>query len=444
MTGSEILDLIKNAGVAGAGGAGFPAHVKLAAGAHKLIANCAECEPLLASDRFLMEQEAARIVRGLKLAMKAAGASKGILGVKEKNHAAVSALTEAVSGEDDITVHLLENYYPAGDEVQLIYETTGKVVPAGALPASVGCIVQNAQTLAHIADACEGLPVTARNVTVAGAVRQPCTLKAAIGTSVSELIDAAGGADCESPRVIIGGPLMGRVAADADSEYVTKTTGGIVVLPEDHPLIRKKCSDLGLQYRIARSACCQCSYCTMICPRGQLGLGVQPNRIMQALTMQDAALLLNADAVMACCGCGLCTYVGCTMGLAPDRFMTAMRSELLKRKVKTDRLPSPVNAMREFSKVPTGRLMRRTGILRYDTRPVFVRDINEPRKVRIMLKQHIGEACAPLVRAGDRVVKGTRIGEPPEGALGAAVHASVSGTVKTVTEDYIDIVSGSL
>ena len=438
-TKEQILDLIQAAGVVGAGGAGFPTHVKLNSSPEYVIANCAECEPLIRSDKYLMEMHAEEIVDGMRAALEATGARYGVLAVKEKNHAAADALDRASADDPQINVHLLENYYPAGDEQQIIYEVTGRVIPVGQLPISVGCVVINAQTLRHVAQAVRGVPVTSRNVTVCGEVASPVTLEVPIGTAVDYLIELAGGSLLADPAVIIGGPLMGRVTFDIAHEFVTKTTNGVIILPKDHPLIDKKNSDFDRQYRIARSACCQCNYCTLICPRSHLGLGVQPHKIMQALTLNRAEVLTDGLSALGCCNCGLCTYVGCNMGLTPNRFIYAVRADLLKKKVKTDKQPAPVNKMRDLVKAPTHRVIQRTGIAAYDVEVPFLSDHRPPSAVRIMLRQHIGAACVPTVARDDRVTCGQCIGAPPEGALGARVHASISGTVIAVTEDYIDI-----
>lgn len=154
-----VLEKVKQAGVAGAGGAGFPTHVKIACKAEYVIVNCAECEPLIKSDKYLMEQHSQEIVTGLEAVMDCTGAKYGVLAVKHKNKTAVGALESAASGNEKISVHLLENYYPAGDEQQIIYEVTGRVIPVGKLPIEAGCVVINAQTAFHVAEAMESSPV---------------------------------------------------------------------------------------------------------------------------------------------------------------------------------------------------------------------------------------------------------------------------------------------
>lgn len=435
----EILKKIECAGVVGAGGAGFPTHVKLTCSPLTVIANCAECEPLIRSDKYLMEDYAKEIIEGMEAALQCTGAKRGVLAVKHKNKKAVEELEKAVSGKESLSIHLLDHYYPAGDEQQIIYEVTGQVVPVGELPIKVGCVVLNAQTLFHVSQAVKGIPVTRRNVTIAGEVKEPMTTEVPVGAPVSYLLELAGGVTVQNYVVILGGPLMGRVADDPEQEFVTKTTNGIIVLPAHHPLVSRKTDDFNHQLKIAKSACCQCNYCTLVCPRSNLGLGVQPHKIMQALTLHNASVLADGQAALGCCNCGLCTYVGCNMNLSPNRFIAEVRAQLLAKKVKSSQKPGNVNPFRNESKVPGKRMIQRMGLTPYDTDIRHIDTIQPPKAVRILLRQHIGAPCIPVVREGDIVRAGQCVGEVPEKALGAPVHASIHGRVASVSTDYVDI-----
>ncbi|MGA1238142.1 MAG: hypothetical protein ACO34E_14915 [Limisphaerales bacterium] len=165
----NLIDLVHNAGVVGAGGGGFPANVKLASKADTIIANGAECEPLLHKDAVVMEEQSAAIVQGVELSMDATGATDGVIAIKAKNSHAVEAMQEACKGTR-ARVHLLGDYYPAGDEYDLVHEVTGRLIPAAGLPIQVGTIVNNVETLANISRAAAGHPVTHKTLTIAGAV----------------------------------------------------------------------------------------------------------------------------------------------------------------------------------------------------------------------------------------------------------------------------------
>ncbi|MCL2368308.1 MAG: SLBB domain-containing protein [Oscillospiraceae bacterium] len=308
------LDKILAAGVVGAGGAGFPTHRKLAAKADVIIANGAECEPLLRVDQQVMERYAPRLVAGMRHAMEITGAKRGVICLKEKYSAAIAALNKALKDvEEDLALQLVANYYPAGDEQALVYEVTGKVVPVGGIPIQAGAVVLNVSTLVHVADAVEHeTPVTDKYVTVTGEVQRPLTVRVPIGTPIRKLITYAGGPE-EPGRyaAILGGPAMGAVTTDWDPP-VTKTLGGIIILPRDHSLIRKKTAPLERQIKLSRSVCCQCNQCTMLCPRNILGLGTAPHKAMRALAYGTGAGL-PPEQIISCCECGICTYHACNM-----------------------------------------------------------------------------------------------------------------------------------
>ncbi len=436
MEKAQILKAIKDAGITGAGGAGFPTHIKLNCSAATVICNGAECEPLLRSDRLLMERSAGRVVAGLKAAMEAAGAKRGVIAIKKKYERAAEAFKRELNC-NDIELMLMKSFYPAGDEQQIVYEATGKVVPTGGLPLDVGVVVQNAATLSQIADALEGKAVTERYVTVNGEVKSPAVFTAPIGTPVRKLIEAAGGPeDMSQYSVIIGGPAMGRITENID-EPITKTTGGILVFPKDHSLIQKKSGNLEQDIKLARSVCCQCSFCTQMCPRNALGLKVEPHKVMRALAL-GAKGIGDANGVFSCCDCGICTFYACNFSLAPSRMMQRVKQELVRNGVKPEKkIPYPVSESLDNIKVPTSRFEARLGIDKYDRDLLLVEEPLKVSKVILPLRMHIGAPARPIVRSGELVERGQLIAEAAEG-VSACVHASISGTVK-VTETMIEI-----
>ena len=437
MEKAEILLKIKEAGIVGAGGAGFPTHVKLNCQAEVVIANGAECEPLLRTDRLIMENYASKVVIGLKAAMQASGAHRGVIAVKKHYHKAVDALQQAARGESDISFLLMDSYYPAGDEQLIVYEVTGRVVPTGGLPLDVGAVVQNVSTLMNIADGLEGIPLTDKYVTVNGVVGRPAVFKVPLGTSVRALIRAAEGpSNLDTYGVIIGGPAMGRITQDVD-EPVTKTTGGVLVFPEDHPLLQKRCGNPEEDLRLAKSVCCQCNFCTQLCPRNALGLKVEPNKIMRAVAL-NAPDLGEVNGIFSCCDCGLCTMYACNFQLGPSRMMQRVKQELMKAGVKpVKKVAREVGSNINDIKVPVSRLMMRLGIEKYDADLPLIETFENVSSVRLPLKMHIGAPSRPVVQTGDHVDKGQLIAASA-GNVGADLHASISGTA-TVTEQAIEI-----
>ena len=437
-----IVDKIRDAGVVGAGGAGFPTHVKASGKADIVLANGAECEPLLRVDRLMMQKYPHLVVKGIKALMEATGAQSGVICLKKKYHDAIDALERAISGEQNIRLFTMESFYPAGDEQQIVYEVTGKVVPTGGIPLDVGAVVCNVSTLINIANALDGLPVVDKVVTVGGEVRRPVTMNVPIGTPIRLLIEAADGPkNLEGYTIIIGGPATGRLCNDWD-EPVTKTTGGILVFPSDHPLIQKKTDQKEFDLKLAKAVCCQCNLCTQICPRNNLGLGVEPHKAMRAAFMSNGKLLGDYNGIFSCCDCGLCSYYACNFGLSPSRMMARMKSGLRQNGIKPEkRIKGDVSRSFENTKVPTKRLMSRMGILQYDVKTPLVEDGIAASSVRIPLNMHIGSASLPVVKIGDRVEKGQLIAEIPEKSLGARVHASISGTVTDVSNSFIAILA---
>jgi len=434
----NVADVIREAGVVGAGGAGFPTHVKATGKADIVLANGAECEPLLRVDKILMQLHPERIVVGLLAMMEAVGAKEGVLCVKEKNHDAIDALERAIQGKKSLRVYPLENFYPAGDEQQIVYEVTGKVVPTGGIPLDVGAVVCNVTTLAQVSDALAGQPVTERLVTVAGEVAHPATFKAPLGTPLGALIAAAGGpASSEGYTLIVGGPATGKLSKNF-GEPVLKTTGGVIVLKDDHPLIRQKTGNDEVDLKLAKAACCQCNLCTQMCPRNLLGLSVEPHKAMRAASVGKGSLLGDPNGVFSCCDCGLCTYYACNFGLRPSRMMTRFKQELSTAGYKPIKQVKG-NVASDFLKVPTGRLMARMGITQYDVDAPLEERVLRAAVVRLPLRMHIGAPSMPVVKPGETVKKGQLIADIPEGKLGAKLHASIDGTVSAVTEQYIEI-----
>lgn len=440
-----LTQVLQEKGVVGAGGAGFPAYVKIAGKPEFIIANGAECEPLLRVDRQLMETQAHKIVQAMEMVMLYTGATKGVVCLKKKYHAATDALEKEMAGKTGISVYQMDNYYPAGDEQQMVYEVTGKVVPPGGLPGDCGALVQNVSTLINIYDAAiNDLPVINRSLTVTGEVANPVTITVPLGTSFADCVMAAGGpAPSERYSLIIGGPAMGYVENDW-SQPVTKTTSGIIVLKSDHYLIKVKTTELEREATLARAVCCQCNFCTILCPRNALGLKVEPHKMMRAIGLGDMSLAGDPEGIISCCDCGICTYYACNFGLTPSRFMNKGKRELLQGGFKsTKTLKHDVDKARDILRVPADRFLKRLNVEKYDVDAPLKEGVLEVQSVRIPLRQHIGVPAEPVVQPGDHVSAGTVIAVAPPGKLSVNIHASITGTVTSVTVGQIEIKSAN-
>jgi len=432
----RLADKIQQAGIVGAGGGGFPAHVKAGAKVEFVIANGAECEPLIHKDYELMVQFPEKVVEGVRLLMESTGAKQGIIGVKEKNARAIEALSSAIKSKN-IKLHLLGDFYPSGDEYILVYEATKRLIPPQGIPLDVGIVVSNVETLYNISFAAEEKPVTGKFITVAGAVRHPGSFIVPIGISYSDAIEAAGGASVKEYGVFVGGIMMGRLEFDC-RQPITKTTAGLIVLPKNHELVQRKSRTEKSMHWIGKSACDQCSYCTELCPRYVLGYDVQPHKVMRSLGFTKTGEDFWNQFAALCCSCGLCTLYACPESLYPkeacDTAKAAMKTEKIVWSGRKEVIPHP---MYEGRRTPLKQLVKRLGLTDYDHASVFSEKKLQPKEVTIPLSQHAGVPAQPVVSVGEKVKKGQCIGEIPTGKLGARVHASVSGTVKSVTTNIV-------
>ena len=434
----ELVKKVREAGVVGAGGAGFPTHVKLDSKAEWLILNAAECEPLLKVDQQLCDEQAAELVRMMDLVAGHLGASKAVIGIKKKHHEAVEQLQIACGPYPKVTVFELEDFYPAGDEQVLVAEVTGRAVPELGIPLKVGCVVLNVETLLNIGRALDGKPVTHTCLTVTGRVPEPVTFWLPIGISYREALRLAGAERLEGMAAIDGGPMMGKILTDFD-EPITKTTKGIILLEADHRLIQRKSVNVDQARRIARTACEQCRMCTDLCPRFLLGHNMQPHKMMRKVSYSYERLE-DATIAQLCCECNLCELYACPVNLPPKTINTLYKGLLAKEGLRHTPNPTPeFRSVREYRKTPVKRLVLKLGLKEYD-RPAPMRNIPyHPESVTILLKQHIGAPAQAVVRTGDAVTAGQLIGEIPEGAMGARVHASIDGIVDQVEATQITI-----
>jgi Na+-translocating ferredoxin:NAD+ oxidoreductase RnfC subunit len=430
---------VADAGVVGAGGAGFPTHVKLAGRADAVLLNAAECEPLLHKDKEILQRHPEAVLEGLQTAMRLVGANRGRIGIKNKYHHLLDMLGPLLPTNVDVAP--LQDTYPAGDEFILVYDLLGRVIPPGGIPLAVGALVLNVETALNVARS-HTEPVTEKYLTIAGAVAEPVTLRVPLGVTLRQCVEAAGGAAVPDPHYVVGGVMMGRLANDLDA-LVDKTTGGIVVLPSAHPAVRRRQADWSQIARIGRSACDQCSFCTELCPRYLLGHPIEPHRAMRSLGFN----LVGAADVLGtafCCECNLCSMYSCPEDLDPKSVCGENKRRLLAEKHRWE--DPPFNPRRpelhlDNRRAPMARLMQKLGLLSYRNAGPLRDELLPAQRVGIRLKQHVGAPCQPVVSVGERVAKGAVVGKPPVNAgnpaLGAPVHASIAGTVTAIDANTI-------
>lgn len=435
---NTLSQIMKNAGVAGAGGAGFPSYAKLNMATEIIILNCAECEPLLKLHRQVLEKHADEILYALSVIAETVEASKVIIAVKPAYKEAIAAVNKIISNYKNTEIGLLPEIYPAGDEVVTIYETTGRVVPPGKIPISVGVTVFNVETALNVARALkETAPVTYKYITICGEVKNPVTLKAPLGITYGELIDMAGGATVENPVLIAGGPMTGMIAHRND--VVTKTSNAVLVMPEHQYIVQKRLTPMEINMKRAMAVCCNCRMCTDLCSRNMLGHPIEPQKFMQAVSSgvaHDVAPYINT---MFCSACGLCEMYACGQGLNPRTMISAAKGMLRKNgiKVPQDIEATPVPESRKYRTVPMERLKARLGLDKYDVDAPLNEELVSTSKVKIMLSQSIGAPATANVKPGDTVHIGDVVGSFAENALSLPVHSSVNGTVAEVSEKYV-------
>lgn len=316
----EIIGAIKDAGIVGMGGAGFPNHVKLSPKEperiDRIIVNASECEPYLTSDYRRIMDEADKVIDGLKIVLSLFPGAKGIIGIEDNKPKAIALLKEKLADDPDITVNKLKTKYPEGAERQLIYANTGRYINSKMLPADAGCIVHNVDTVYAISEAVrEGKPLMDRLVTVTGdAIENPVNIKVKLGTSYKELVEAAGGFKEDPAKIIAGGPMMGKAIYTLDLP-ATKSTSAILAMTKDEVT----------EYE--SSACIRCGRCVSVCP-GR----VMPN-MLSDLAEVGAIDEFVANNGMECCECGCCSYV-CPAKRHLTQTIAGMRKLVLANKKK--------------------------------------------------------------------------------------------------------------
>ena len=437
----ELAGKIKDIGVVGAGGAGFPTYAKLDARAETILLNCAECEPLLKLHRQLLQRHAEKILGTFSLLADTVGAARGIVGIKAEYTQTIAALKEHIGEFPKLSIHELPSAYPMGDEVVLIHEATGKTVRPGGLPIEAGVAVFNVETVYNIWRGLEtGVPVVDKCVSVVGEVKNPVTVRVPLGLSMDEVVALAGGATTPEPVYMVGGPMMGRIGKGSDP--VTKTTNAILVLPPHHLLVERKQAKMNIELNRAASICCQCQACTDLCPRHLLGHPIEPHLFMRSAAnrdFQNTAVFMNT---FFCCSCGVCELFSCPQGLSPRTLITEYKNGLRKAGVKPpkDVEAAPVSAARAYREVPEHRLEARVNLTKYDVPAPLNDEVVPAKKVRELLSQHIGAPAQAAVAVGERVARGQVIAQAAQG-LSVPVHASIDGVVTEVTDRCI-VISG--
>jgi len=436
MQKERIIHKIRDAGVVGAGGGGFPAAVKLTGEFKTYIANGAECEPLLNKDLELMEQHVEDLLKTVDLLQDSLGLNSAYFAAKEKYSKVWTKASQYLDKYSIIPAYL-DDIFPIGDEFELVYRILNRTIPPAQIPLSVNAVVNNVETILNIGNALSGKPVTEKWLTVSGDVEYPFTAIVPIGTPASVLLDFAK-PKLENFALIEGGPMMG-IIAPLD-EPVKKTTSGFLVFPPEHPVVTYRKMPLEYVLRIAASACSQCRICTDLCPRYLLGHPLEPHKIMRSAAMPMSLPVDVMTAVLLCSECGICEQFACPMGLSPKRINQELKKRFREKDIRfqwNEDLPCPKEE-RGYRQIQSQRLAEKIGILqKLNIQPDFIHSFPEPERVIVRLLQHAGVPAEPIVRPGETVVKAQKIADIPHGKLGAPLHSPIDGHIIEVKPNII-------
>lgn len=439
-----LVQTLQEHGIVGAGGAGFPAYAKLDKRADTIILNCAECEPLFKVHRQILEAYAFEIVSALSLVADAVEAERAIVAIKPSYKGATEAVKLAMTAFPKVSISFLPEIYPAGDELILTYETTGRTIKPGNIPITVGVTVFNVETMLNIYRAVnENAPVTHKYVMVAGEVANPSVLNAPLGMSVKELVDLCGGSTIEDPAYLIGGPMTGRISTP--HTLITKTTNAVILLPQDHYIVQRKTVKATIGMKRAMSACCSCRMCTDLCSRNLMGHPIHPQAFMHGISHNQVFDTKPFLDTFYCSQCGLCEMYSCMQGLSPATLINEYRMGLRSKGItpsKDDAEFYGVSEKRAYRTVPVSRLVRRLGLTKYHVEAPISHQEIKPKRLTLPLNQNIGAPSVPVVQKGDLVKQGMLIAANPDGKLGVALHAPIDGKVVEMNDNYIILEKG--
>ena len=439
----DFIETVKSAGIVGAGGAGFPTHVKLNAKAEYFIINAAECEPLIETDKFICRKYADEMIDAVVQTAAHLQAQKIVIAIKAIYKAEIESLQAAIKRAGaKIEICGMPAFYPAGDEQTMVQFVTGRSVPERGLPLQVGAVVDNVGTMLNLHYAMKGQPVCDKFLSVVGEVKETTMLRVPLGTSVVECINQAGPLlGWGEYAIIMGGPMMGKVVVgdDIKNTVVTKTTGNIIVLPKDHYLISRALKPIEGIRHMAKSSCIQCRFCTDMCPRYQTGHKILPHLVMRNFWREnsitdDEEFVRCFGSALNCCDCGVCEMFACPMNLSPRKANGYFKIKLRERGLDMPKNQEP-HALPTINhkRIATSRLVARLGLNKYYGRHAHDEFIDyTPKSVFVPFSQHIGKPAQPVVKAGDKVEKGQLIAAAAEGALSTNIHTGFAGVVKSV------------
>ncbi len=438
---SDLKQLLKDNGVVGAGGAGFPSYSKLAEGASILLVNAVECEPLLYTSYTLLQNRIRDIVIGMRAVMEYAKIPVGLIAVKGYR-AEKLGYKDGQELAEGVRIKYVPNVYPMGDEINLIYTATGRLIKPGQLPITRGVIVYNTETMHNIGLVTQfRQPVTKTYLTLSGDVPEAFCVKVPLGMRIIEVLETLKVQVPDTHVVIDGGPSMGTIV-NPYVDVVKKPTSGLLILPKTIPAVRNKLRTVDENFRMAASVCCQCTRCTDLCPRHLLGYPLEPHKMVRStLSAAQADPELIKTATL-CCGCDICGTLACCQDISPMQIIKQYKNILGKNKMKYVASPDDeftVSPERDYRMISAGKWKEVLGVAKYDKfPPTYIDEKLKAKEVEVPMVQHIGAPAIPCVKVGDFVNENDKIAEAAEG-LSVPHFAPITGKVTYVDNQKIVI-----
>lgn len=440
MPGLELKNILQKHGVVGAGGAGFPSYAKLTPGADLLVINCIECEPLMYTDYILVQERLDQIVEGAQAVMEFTDIKHAILAIK-----AYRAMTLGLADDQELApgihVKTVPNIYPMGDEINLIYQVSGRLIKPGNLPITQGVIVYNVETVFNMRAAIRhDKPVIEKWLTIGGDIPEAFVVRVPIGMRISDVLREMKVELRPHHMMFDGGPAMG-ILKNPKSDVVVKTTNALMLVPDDIPAVVNKQRSVAQVMNLAASACCQCTRCTDLCPRHLLGYPLEPHKMVRSTLSAAQANPELIRSASLCCGCDICGTFACCQGISPMMVIKEYKKILAQNKMKYVAAPDQVftpSEERDGRMLVSQKWKEVLGVARFDKHPTFLPDKLKASKVEIRMQQHIGAPSVPCVAEGDLVEEGQMIAEAGNG-LSVPQYASIGGRVSFVDATKICI-----
>lgn len=443
----NIIKTIMDSGIIGAGGAGFPTHIKLNQTVDYYIINACECEPLLEVDKFLLRNFSDEIVKAIDCVADFLGAKNVCIAIKSSYKEEIQYLKKSIEKENsNIYFKEMDSFYPAGDEHIIVYEVTNKPIAERGLPLDNSSVVNNVYTILSIYNAVfKSEKLIYKYISVAGEVSEPLILKVPIGTPLRYILNNIS-ITCDDYAVIMGGPMMGNIYTDdsqIDNLYISKRSGGIIILPKNHYLVTRSNLSVDKLKLTTKNYCIQCKFCTEFCPRYMLGHNIKPHHVMKNLLLEtdfktDEEYIEAFGDAVNCSECGLCELFACPMFISPRQVNQYVKSQIMKKGLNIPRkLDTFVHKDYNYRKVDTNRLIARLQLSQYKV-DKKIKDVLEldPNIVSISLSEHMGKHSIACVNIGDIVTKGQLIAKC-DGDFSINLHASINGKVVDVKDSIV-------